>query len=342
MKALLVVCVPGFGDVLLTTPLLAALKRAYPAAALDVLVLKGREGVLENNPDVREVLGIAKRPRLKEQAALVRRIRGRYDIGISTSRSERPTWYVSLAATWRAALLPRGGRRKDWWKRRLLHAWVDVDEETHVVLQTRRFAALLGIDEACDVVPPRANGRAAPLDAPYAVIHTAPTALFKRWTDAGWAAVARALRDRGLRLAVTGSKEDRAEALPPVLRDDALDLRGELRFGELTPLLEGCTVFLGPDTSVTHLAAAVGAPTVAVYGPTNLVKWGPWPKGHRGGAPYRMTGSQRVGNVYVVQGAGACVPCIARGCEDHMKSRSACLDELPASRVLAAVETLLG
>jgi heptosyltransferase-3 len=338
-----VISTPGFGDVLLATPLLRSLRRAYAGATLHVLVHRGREGVLEGNPDVDEVLTIAKRPRLREQAALLRRIARRYDLALAISRSERPIWYAAAAARWRAALLPRGRRPKDWWKRALLQGWVEVDEATHVVLQTLRFADLLGIERSLEAVPPRPAQPPRAPPGPYAVLHLEPKGVYKRWTEAGWAALASYLAGRGLALVVTGAEEDRARPLPEgALRDAALDLRGRLRFAELTVLLERCALFVGPDTSVTHLAAMVGAPTVAVYGPTNLVKWGPWPRGAEGRPPFEAVGTQRAGNVLVVQGACPCIPRGQKGCEDRPGSRSACLDELPAAQVIAAARTLLG
>jgi len=58
-----------------------------------------------------------------------------------------------------------------------------------------------------------------------------------------------------------------------------LNLAGKLSFTQLAMLLERAALYVGPDTVTTHLAAAVGAPTVALFGPSNPVKWGPWPKG---------------------------------------------------------------
>jgi heptosyltransferase-3 len=92
---------------------------------------------------------------------------------------------------------------------------------------------------------------------------------------------------------------------------------------------------------MTHVAAALGVPTVALYGPTNCVKWGPWPRGHDAGAnPWRRLGTQRCGNVMLLQGAGACVPCHLEGCDRHIDSYSDCLQQLPAAKVIAAIESI--
>ena len=108
-------------------------------------------------------------------------------------------------------------------------------------------------------------------------------------------------------------------------------------------LIERARLFLGPDSGLTHVAAALGVPTVALYGPTNPVKWGPWPRGHAPDAnPWRRCGSQHSGNVILLQGAGACVPCHLEGCERHVGSYSDCLQQLPVRQVIAAAVRLMG
>jgi heptosyltransferase-3 len=86
-----------------------------------------------------------------------------------------------------------------------------------------------------------------------------------------------------------------------------------------------------------------------VFGPTNPVKWGPWPAGFSGGNPYQRRGRpwQRVGNVILLQGVqpadlGRCLPCHLEGCERHIRSFSRCLTEMPLDPVTAAARELLG
>ena len=101
-------------------------------------------------------------------------------------------------------------------------------------------------------------------------------------------------------------------------------------------------IYVGPDTAMTHMAAALGVPTVALSGPTDPIKWGPWPREHDASAnPWRRCGSQRSGNVFLLQGAGACVPCNLEGCDRHVASFSDCLQQLTAAQVIAAIESVI-
>jgi heptosyltransferase-3 len=89
---------------------------------------------------------------------------------------------------------------------------------------------------------------------------------------------------------------------------------------------------------VTHLAAASGCPTIALYGPTSPRLIGPWPVGGLA-KPWEPAGTvQRRGNVWVVQNPLPCLPCEKLGCEGRLDSFSRCLDELSARSVLGAVD----
>jgi len=181
---------------------------------------------------------------------------------------------------------------------------------------------------------------------PYAVLHVYPKFAYKTWHAQGWVELAQWLNARGLRVLLTGSKDPDELAyvaqickqLPP----DAINLAGRLSLSQSACLLQGAKIYVGPDTVMTHMAAALGTPTVALFGPSNPVKWGPWPHGYTSPRnPYQLRGTQQVEKVILVQGAGECVPCMEEGCEHHIKSLSACLQTMPSQKVIAAVQTLL-
>ncbi len=350
---ILVIVTRRIGDVLLATPLIRSLRLAWPAAAIDALVFAGTEGILAANPDVRRIVTVPEnareRARLRTLATLVRR----YDLALSTLPGDRPTFTAWLAGRRSAGLLLGGPQHL--WKRLLLDRWAPFDDgATHTVLMNLALADLLGVERHPDVVVswgPADERRVAEVfpavrSEPYALLHPYPKYRYKMWQSQGWHEVARWLADRGLRVVLTGGGESEERAYAEGLRREmpagTVDLCGQLTLGEVAFLLAGARVYAGPDTAVTHMAAGLGVPTVALYGPTNPVKWGPWPRGYRGaGNPYRRQGSQQVGNVTLLQGPGDCVPCHQEGCDRHGQSDSACLQGLPASRVCEALREAL-
>jgi heptosyltransferase-3 len=339
---ILVVTLRRLGDVLLTTPLIRSLKRAFPDAAIDALVFKGTEGILAGNPDLADVIVMPPRPGAGETLALARTLWRRYDLALSTQAGDRPTLFAFAAGRRRAGFV-EPGRLNGRIKRLLLTDPVPVPQSIHRVPEVLRLATALGVAPVAEVVAPSGSTVAAPR-RPYAVVHVAPKFRYKQWTEAGWRALAAGLSARGLAVLATGGPESQERRYldaiwterPEVERRD-----GAFSWPELTATIRDAAVFIGPDTAVTHLAAATGTPTVALYGPTDPRLWGPWPIG--GTDPeWAAAGTiQARRNVWLVQNPLPCLPCQQEGCLRRIDSHSQCLDELPVSQVLQAVDAAL-
>ena len=350
-KRILVVVTRRIGDVLLATPVVRSIKTAWPAAEIDLLVFAGTEGLVTGNRDVARVITVPERPRLLAHLRLVLRLARRYDLALSLVPGDRPTLYAFFAGKRRIGLLVP--TRKHWWKRALLNSWIEFDDkDTHTVLMHLALLNTLGIPPIREVVvgwtpddERAANALLAPLGtARYAVLHPYPKFRYKMWHDAGWIGLATWLRERGFKVIFTGGPETAereyvghiAKKIP-----EALDLSGRMSLGALAYVLSRAAVYAGPDTAITHAAAALGVPTVALFGPTSAVKWGPWPQGYAGVEnPWRRRGDQVRERVRLVQGRAACVPCLKEGCDGHVASASDCLSSLPAEDVIAAMRDL--
>jgi heptosyltransferase III len=341
----LVVVLRRLGDVLLATPLIRSLKDAFPQASIDALVFAGTEGILTGNPDLREVIAVSQRPRSTETLLLVMRLFRRYDLAVSVQTGDRPTALAVVAGRQSAGPV-ESGRASSAVKRLVLSRASTNDRSRHRVDNVLSLAELLGIPLRAEIVCPAGVVRPELVPTrPYAVVHAAPMFVYKRWTREGWRALAAALADRGLAIAVTGAAGDRAY-LDEVWRSadigaDILRLDGKLTWPELSALIAGARVYIGPDTAITHLAAATATPTVALFGPTDPRLWGPWPSGGLD-RPWEAAGTiQHRRNVWLVQNPLPCTPCQLEGCERRLDSHSQCLDELPVERVLSAVDAAL-
>jgi heptosyltransferase III len=225
-------------------------------------------------------------------------------------------------------------------KRMLLSLSLEPAAGVHRVEEVLQLADALGIARVPDVVVPTGTSSSTTA-GDYAVVHPAPMYRYKRWTADGWRALASELSARGLTVCITGGPAAEEKAYLDEIFADAphvTRLDGKLAWHEIAMLIAHARVFIGPDTSVTHLATATGTPTVALYGPTDPRLWGPWP---RGGLerPWEAAGQrQQRGNVWLVQNPLPCLPCQQEGCDRHLDSRSQCLDELSTPAVLRAVD----
>lgn len=350
----LVVAGPAHGDVLLATPLLESLRRAYPNALIDVLVYRGQPGILEGNPDVDEVLSASKHPDIREYVRLLRRLLRKYDLAISTKYTDRAIWYTYLAGKLRVAVVPAN---RDAWKRWLMQASIPYDHyDTHTVTQNNSLAALLGIDACHDIrLPVAADSEKViagllPADVcnrPFAVLHLNPGVPYKRWTIAGWAAVAAHLDREGLPIVLTGdgsaNENDYMQTVTRRMPAPVISLAGKLRFADVTQLLKQCAIYVGTDTVTSHMAAAAGAPTVVLFGPESPRVWGPWPKGYAKASPFPGSGDQRTGNVLVLQSPVPCTTCRQGQCLRRSEKGRSCalMQTLESEHVVRELDRVL-
>jgi heptosyltransferase-3 len=149
--------------------------------------------------------------------------------------------------------------------------------------------------------------------------------------------VAAELHRQGLRIFLTGdgSAEERnyLQSIRAALPAEVTDLSGRLRFAEVSELLSRSAVYVGTDTVTTHMAAAAGTPTVALFGPESSKVWGPWPRGYTGPeSPWSGSGDQQVRNVCLLQSD---VPC-------HTCRQGHCLRRSERARRCRLMETLDG
>lgn len=355
-ERVLVIVTRRIGDVLLATPLIRTIRETWPKTSIDVLVFKNTEGIILNNPDIDKIITIEENSSIGSNIKFLLGIAGRYDVSFSTLAGDRQVLYAWIAGKSAVGLVP-DSRINNIWKRCLLSKWAYLDNlNTHTVLMNLKLAELLTLNLHYDIIVSWQKSdehRVAamlPFDMmsePFAVIHMYPRYPYKEWSKEGWVKLALWLNARGMRTVFTG--DDRAHKtneISPVadsLPDCFINMMGKLSLSEIGFLLSCASVYVGPDTVITHMAAAVGIPTIALYGPTNPVKWGPWPKDyHEAQNPFARKGSQNVKNVFLIQGEGQCVPCHEEGCERRIDSFSKCLQNIPADKIITALKQALG
>ena len=347
---ILVVTLRFLGDTLLVTPLLSSLKQAYPSAQIDVLLPKNTAAMLEGNPAVAQLITTPAKPTWKENLSLFKKIFHQYDLAICTQAGDRPTLYSFLASSKRIGFVPQKSQT-GWFKRYLFQKWLEFDtQKTHTVLEVLKLCQLLKIVPVYELTAPQPDLsgfeiiKSLNLPDNYVVLHPMPQWRYKQWTPEGWAAIADYCQQQGLKVFISGSSI--AAELDYIanlqLPTDTLNLAGRLSLAQLAQVISGAKLFIGCDTGITHLAAATGVATIALFGPSDPVKWTPWPIGyHSDKPPFVSHGSQNVNNVYLIQGQKDCVPCYLEGCDRHQQSYSACLDAITPEQVQAVIADIL-
>ena len=347
---IIVVCTRQLGDVLLTTPLIRAARDRWPEATIDVLGFGGTLGMLRGNPDVGALIEVPAGSGWWASRRLIRRLWRRYDLALIAQYSDRAHLYGFAAARRRAGQVT--DEAKSWWKRALLEHRVRMnDDQSHSVIEKLRLLAPWIEPRGASLVAPAATAvpdpMAASLRPPYAVLQAPVAVAYKLWPLAHWRSLVAALLERGLQVVLTGAPSASDKALVESVRsgfdaERVLDAAGRLDLNQVAGLLRGASLYVGGDTSITHLAAACETPSVALYGPINPRYFGPWPPNPTLAVPYVAHALvQRAGSVSVLQGTPACVPCDRAGCEDRNDSASVCLQTMAPARVIAEVDRVL-
>jgi len=344
-KRILVIAMRFLGDVLLTTPLIHCLRRAYPESEIDVLVYSNTETMLEGNTDISQVITTPQRPIFSDHKLLFKRLFRQYDLAISTQTGDRRIIYALIAAPLRISFVPQRSQ-KGWWKRFFFQGWSEFATHTnHTVLELLKLSTLLNLAPSFSVIPPNTNVprdflHTLNLPKKYAVIHVHPQWQYKRWTTKGWIEIGHYLNELSITPVLTGSSNINEltyiESIQKHLPENTINITGKASLAELTHIIKHSQLFIGTDTGITHLAAATGTKVIAIYGPTNPLIWGPWPYNYsKNEKPYNKIGNQQINNIYLIQGTdpAGCVPCQEEGCEKNRQSFSRCLDIIEPQQV---------
>jgi heptosyltransferase-3 len=370
---ILVIKLRHIGDVLLSIPVFRALRETFPDADLSALVNCGTEEILKGNPLVDEIISFN---RDIKRLPLISRTLGEMDF-LKQIRKRGFDMTVDLTGGDRAALLSylSGARYRIGWKdrkgftgKKYLYTHLSKpDSGRHMVLQNLDIVRARGIDTknlSVDFHIPVSDRafvrnilKKHRSDEFKAVVHIHPTSrwLFKCWKDEYMAEVIRWLLAKGIFVIMTSSPDERelekSERILALFRSNRdrqpsaiLNLCGKTSIKQLGAISEASALFFGVDSAPMHIAAAVGTPVVALFGPTGAHNWGPWDNessrliadSFQMGSPYpQRNGIRRFGIHTIIQRDWDCVPCGKDGCDGSKQSR--CLDGILMTEVEAVL-----
>lgn len=340
VRRVLIVRLRSIGDTVLATPSLIALKRFVPDAQIDILLEDWVAPVLDGFDAVDRVIPIGKgtAPRIKTalelrrtrydvvfdlhggstSAILVRAAGARHRVGYSHYRF--PYLYTELLSS-----------SSDFWKQAVTHS---AEQQlallgfTGIPVKDRPRSRLLVTSGAAASLEAKLNTQNSSFDihhSSFALLHPAAAFATKQWPAENFARLAEYLAARGIkRVAIAARHESEvltkmtAASRVPILTFDDLTLP------EITALASKAALFVGNDSGIAHIAAAVNTPSVVIFGSSNRDHWRPFTD-----APHE-----------VVFEPFACQPCPGYECKEFGEPR--CILTVPAEAVFAAVDRLLG
>jgi len=290
------------GDVVLTTPLIRALRRRYPDARITYVVEEAAAQVVRGNRNLTDIVVVPRTrglARMRDDVALARRLRReRFDVAIDLHGGPRAAWL-----TWASRAPVRIGYRipgRSWMYTRVVARPRDEAPRPTVANQWDLLAPL-GLEPPDPVVDPLemdadANSaasverrlQAAGISAghPVVVIHVSAGNPFRRWPPDSFEAlvVALARRDPSRRIILTAGPSD-AHAAKEIAAGARTTLGpfaaavpdvGEFDLAELRALVARAAVYIGGDSGPLHIAGTTTTPIVALFGPTLAERSMPW------------------------------------------------------------------
>jgi lipopolysaccharide heptosyltransferase II len=287
VQRILVVKPCCLGDVLMATPALRALKLRYPRADIDVLTTEWSAVALLGNPRISRVLRYPDRPKFARIASLARRLRReKYDIGISLDRSPIANALLALAGIPERAGIDNKGRGVGLTHRvnprprqHETELYLDVIETLGVPPQgvEPEYVPSEAARERAREILPRSDGPLVVIH-PGGAVNPGSMMISKRWPATSFGELASLLGHQlGASVVLVGSASDRpvVETTKDFADVPLLDLCDKLSFQELAAVCAEADLYVGNDSGVSHLAAAVGTPTVTVFGPTSPALYRP-------------------------------------------------------------------
>lgn len=344
---ILIVKTSAIGDVIHTLPALTCLRQKYPEARIDWLVEEAASEAVIGHQAVNKVL-VSRRQewiRLYKQGrrlaawrgfrTFVRELRStEYDLLIDFQGLLKSSLFVFLARAKRKAGFGRGMEHAEGSWLFLNESIPPVDMNQHALRRELMLLAALGVpcQEVIFNFPISEASRqqaeallmasGVDLQRPLVAINPMTTWPTKHWYAERFALVADQLCAMGLTVVFTGGPHD-APGIGTILAampQGAINLAGKTTLKTLAAIYQRAAVVITTDTGPMHIAAAVGTPVVALFGPTAPWRTGPFGEGHQ-----------------ILRVELACSPCFKKECDlGH-----ACMAQIGVDQVLAATQSLL-
>lgn len=335
-QKILVTFLMHLGDLLLTTPFLEALRRAYPEAQIDYLVDKKLAGVVQENKHISRVLEIDKKGQDKGVGALYRYAQRlsqeNYDLVINLHPNERTSFLTAnIKAKCKVGachFLFRPFYDQVIKLNRQLHAadmYLQVLQQLGITQDLTNQGLQMPVSEAALAVSAQFYQQAG-LKAQEKLIglNIGSAVLTKRWAGERFAQVADSLNAQGYRVVFFGGTMDAELVQDAVsyMHTQPLIATGKFSLQELAAAMQRCSLIITNDSGPMHVAISQNVPIVAMYGPSSPKLYGPYTE-----------------RALIVRAEPPCLDCA--GGMRHKCEKMDCMRNLTVAQVLQAAQEML-
>lgn len=297
VNRILVVKLSAIGDVIHALPVAYALKEAFPQSHLAWVVEQPSYDLVANHPYIDQVI-VFEKARCRTLAGLKAYLPG-FVRQLKEQRAEIALDLQGLFKSGMIAFLSGTPKRMVYCNTRELSDLFSKKvcgphQHGHIVEQYLDVVRGLGgpvttVDFGIRFSEAERESALAILrdsgwqEEPYAVLVPGANWLNKRWPTGHFAALAQRLHQNGIRCLIIGGSGDRdlTQKIQTATPTPMLEIAGKTSLKQLAWVLQHARVTVGGDTGPMHLSVAVGTPTVAILGPTDAFRNGPYGMGHR-------------------------------------------------------------
>ena len=335
VRKVLLVRLRSIGDTVLATPSIFALKRFLPNVTVDILVEDWVAPLLNNHPHVDNVI-VLERNGLMARARVARELRAaNYDVVYNLHGGTTATFLTRATGarhrvgfkTYQYAQLHNHQAPSPLliWGQQKTHS---VEQQLALlgwtgVPVTDRPRTQLGISQQAAETVERLIAASGLSDQKLALIHPAAAFATKQWATEHFARVAEYLSERGFAPVAIAAPNEKALLEKLCSEANVKITTFDLSLPEVTALAARSNLFVGNDSGIAHIAAAVGTPAVVIFGSSNIAHWRPW----------------NSAAAEVVFEEMPCQPCHGYFCEKF--DQPECILRVPVTRVTAAIDRLL-
>ena len=348
-RKILIVSFRYFGDALLCTSLAERIKEASETSEVSFLCYSKVAPILNNIKSIDSIITIDEGASLIKNLWKIFRYLGRFDLAVITQLSTRAVVFGRILAKRTVGFEP-GKTKRNWWKKYLLsYLATENSSDQPQILKFNELLDVTGFPKSDFIrvgTPSEDLPSFAKVNRPYIVIHPTPQKNDRRIDVEKWLHLIKYFSMQGYAIAITGSGlTSEISYINEIVSSSKVKINnfaGKLSWGQTANLIKGSKFFIGIDTGTTHLAAATGVPTFAIFGPTPITGWGPW--GVNQIKPYDAfegISVQKRGNVTVL-GLRPFDFC-AKGCHNCWKTQTVvpCLSMVNTNSLIKLIEKVL-